>query len=99
MRSYLICDARSNETPCVYCETSLRKLRSDPPRCIKHGTIDPTKPGPDADRACPNCGTTGWGSDHATDCPLNPFPGHGTGVIGEPGLNVAIAIAQRYIDE
>jgi hypothetical protein len=39
MRSYLICDARSNETPCVYCETSLRKLRSDPPRCIKHGNI------------------------------------------------------------
>jgi hypothetical protein len=28
---------------------------------------------------CLQCGTSGWGSDHAIDCRNNPIPGHGTG--------------------
>lgn len=32
---------------------------------------------------CEHCGTAGWGSDHAIDCPNNPVPGHGTGTVAD----------------
>jgi hypothetical protein len=33
---------------------------------------------------CEHCGTSGFGSDHAEDCPNNPIPGCGTGRLDEP---------------
>jgi hypothetical protein len=35
------------------------------------------------EEACVHCGTEGWGSDHAEDCPNNPVPGHGTGTMAD----------------
>jgi hypothetical protein len=40
MSHWLICEPMSNERPCLYEERrALRHLKSDPPRCIKHGAL------------------------------------------------------------
>jgi hypothetical protein len=35
MTAWLVCD----DGVCLYNENSLRRIKSDPPRCIKHGAI------------------------------------------------------------
>lgn len=39
MTRWCICDYHRGENPCLYSEQSIRRLRGDPPRCIKHGNI------------------------------------------------------------
>jgi hypothetical protein len=36
---WCVCDYKRDENPCLYSEQSIRRLKSDPPRCIKHGNI------------------------------------------------------------
>lgn len=43
---------------------------------------------------CEHCGTVGWGSDHAEDCPNNPFPGFGTGRLDDPEIATRTIVNQ-----
>jgi hypothetical protein len=36
---WCLCDHHRGENPCLYSERGVGKLKSDPPRCIKHGNI------------------------------------------------------------
>jgi hypothetical protein len=46
---------------------------------------------------CEYCGTASWGSDHAEDCPNNPFPGFGTGLLDDPEIASRV-IVNRVTD-
>jgi hypothetical protein len=37
-RVWFVCDERRG-TPCIYSNEALGKLKSDPPRCIRHGAL------------------------------------------------------------
>lgn len=36
---WLVCDDGYGERACLYSEESMERLRSDPPRCVRHGSI------------------------------------------------------------
>lgn len=38
-KNWLMCDHHRGETPCLYSQASLRRMKGDPPRCIRHGNI------------------------------------------------------------
>ena len=39
-RIWFVCDVMNRyETPCVYSNEAVGKLRSDPPRCVRHGAL------------------------------------------------------------
>ena len=37
-RVWFVCD-ESRQTPCIYSNEAVGKLKSDPPRCIRHGSL------------------------------------------------------------
>lgn len=78
---------------CVYCKETV-------PDCDKRAVS--CRPCAEARDSCPHCGTTGWGADHAEDCPNNPIPGHGTGRLSDLGIagrRIAAEVSSGFRDD